>query len=294
MITGNRAFKEGKFAAAEEAYRAAFALKKGYDIAGNLGAAELALGLHREAARHLAFTLRLFPITGDPALREQMKKAFEQCRREVGALRVKVAPAGAAVRVDGAPVTTEEEPRAAGVSAAPDGEAPQVDEVFVDPGEHVVEAALEGYTGGPAARERDEGRVRRGGDHAHAAPSTRAAARTPRPREAQPRARPGARGRVGPRASSAAPRSWAPPRASDPTPRSAGALILAAHKSCVPGAANYDTVRCPPSSAPCTPTTPSTTPPWASSWAPASRARAPSPTASGRRPALGPPDTTSG
>ncbi len=80
MVTGNRAFKEGRFDAAEKAYEAAFALEKGYDIAGNLGAAELAQGKHREAAQHLAFTLRLFPITGDPALRERMKKAFEQCR----------------------------------------------------------------------------------------------------------------------------------------------------------------------------------------------------------------------
>src|SRR6185437_10284447 len=130
-------------------YEAAFALKKGYDIAGNLGAAELAQGKHREAAQHLAFTLRLFPITGDPALREQMKKAFEQCQKEVGALRVKVAPAGAAVRVDGAPVTAEDASKVASAPASPAGEAPRVDEIFVDPGEHLVEAALDGYTGAP-------------------------------------------------------------------------------------------------------------------------------------------------
>ncbi len=133
MGTGNRAFKEGHFAEAEEAYRQAFTLKRGYDIAGNLGAAELAQGKLRDAAQHLAFTLRLFPLTGEPALREQMARAYEQCRRGVAALRVQVEVKGATIFVDGAAV----------------GEAPLPDEVFVEPGEHVVEARLGGYTGAP-------------------------------------------------------------------------------------------------------------------------------------------------
>ena len=131
LKVGNAAFKAGDFAGAEKAYREAFAVKKGYDIAGNLGTAELAQGKLREAAQHLAFTLRLFPITGEPAVHDQMQKAYDQCRRAVGAVRVKLDVKGAEVLVDGAPA----------------GEAPLLDPVFVDPGEHVLEARLDGYTG---------------------------------------------------------------------------------------------------------------------------------------------------
>jgi tetratricopeptide (TPR) repeat protein len=129
---GNAAFREGRFAEAEKAYREAWTLKKGYDVAGNLGAAELAQGKTREAAEHLAFTLRLFPLTGDPALRERMQKALSQCRHGVGAVRIQVDPPGAQIVVDG----------------APRGTAPLADEVFVEPGEHLVEARLSGYTVG--------------------------------------------------------------------------------------------------------------------------------------------------
>ncbi len=131
LRAGNRAFKEGRFAEAEKAYREAFAVKKGYDIAGNLGAAELAQGKLREAAQHLAFTLRMFPITGEPALRAQMAKAYEECRQGVAALHIDASVRGAAILVDGAPA----------------GETPLLNDVFVEPGEHVVEARLDGYAG---------------------------------------------------------------------------------------------------------------------------------------------------
>jgi hypothetical protein len=104
LKVGNAAFKAGDFAGAEKAYREAFAVKRGYDIAGNLGTAELAQGKLREAAQHLAFTLRLFPITGEPGVREQMQKAYDQCRQSVSAVRVKLDVKGAQVLVDGAPV----------------------------------------------------------------------------------------------------------------------------------------------------------------------------------------------
>jgi tetratricopeptide (TPR) repeat protein len=133
LSAGNKAFKEGRFEEAEKAYREAFKIKKGFDIAGNLGAAEMAQGKHKEAAQHLAFTLRMFPITGEPALREQMQKAYDKCRQSVGAVRVDVDVKGAQIYVDG----------------ALQGEAPLPDEVFVDPGEHVFEARLEGYQSTP-------------------------------------------------------------------------------------------------------------------------------------------------
>ncbi|MFT3775098.1 MAG: PEGA domain-containing protein [Minicystis sp.] len=130
MAKGNKAFKEGRFADAESAYREAFDSKQGYDIAGNLGAAEMAQGKLKEAAQHLAFSLRLFPITGDPGLRERMTKALEQCQKDVGALHVSADPRGASIWIDG----------------ARSGESPLPDDVFVDPGDHTVEARLDGYT----------------------------------------------------------------------------------------------------------------------------------------------------
>lgn len=129
LSLGNKAFKEGKFDEAEKAYRQAFAVKKVYDIAGNLAMAEFAQGKTRDAAEHLAFALRSFPVTGEPAQREQMQKAYDQSRASVSALEVSVLPKGALVSVDGKPA----------------GEAPLLDPVFVEPGKHTVKATLEGY-----------------------------------------------------------------------------------------------------------------------------------------------------
>jgi hypothetical protein len=242
MSAGNRAFKEGRFAAAEEAYEAAFALKKGYDIAGNLGAAELAQGKHREAAQHLAFTLRLFPITGDPALREQMKKAFDQAQKEVGALRVKLAPAGAALRVDGATVAPDQASGAAGQAA---GDAPAADAIFVEPGEHVVEATLDGYTGAP-----EHVSVAKGASVDVAITLTPLPPPAPPPPPPAPPKRSFVPAYVLAGVSGAAIIGGAAFLGASTSKRNdaeaAGAVIVMAHKSCIPGASNYDTVRCPP------------------------------------------------
>ncbi|MEO7332268.1 MAG: PEGA domain-containing protein [Minicystis sp.] len=129
LSQGNKAFKDGKFDEAEQAYQKAFAVKKVYDIAGNLAMAEFAQGKSRAAAEHLAFALRSFPITGDPATKDQMQKTYEQSRGAVSALKVSVLPKGAMVYVDG--------------KAA--GEAPLLDDVFVEPGKHSIKATLQGY-----------------------------------------------------------------------------------------------------------------------------------------------------
>ncbi len=93
LSMGNKAFKEGKFAEAEKAYHEAFVLKQVYDIAGNLAMAEFAQSKHRDAAEHLALAIRLFPVTGEPATREQMQKTFDQCKGKVGAVKVVVSTA---------------------------------------------------------------------------------------------------------------------------------------------------------------------------------------------------------
>lgn len=130
LSEGNKAFKDGKFAEAEKAYREAFALKPVYDIAGNLAMSEFAQSKHRDAAQHLALAIRLFPVTGEPATKEQMQKTFDQCKGHVGTVKVEIATVrGAQVSVDGKVF----------------GEAPLADDVFLEPGKHTISVTAKGY-----------------------------------------------------------------------------------------------------------------------------------------------------
>lgn len=126
---GNEAFDAGDLEGAYALYQKAWALKRTYDIAGNLGQVELKLGKFRDAAEHLEFTLRLFPPTGKTAPREAIRRAFEASRKEVAALSIRVSAQGAAVAIDG---------KAIGLS-------PFDVPVFVEPGKRTVEATLEAH-----------------------------------------------------------------------------------------------------------------------------------------------------
>src|SRR5262249_54129625 len=95
----------------------------------NLGSAELTLGKVRDAAEHFAYCIRTFPATGSKKQLAAVKRLFDDARRKVGALAIKVGVDGAEVIVDGKPV----------------GRAPLAEEVYVDPGPHTVEAKLAGY-----------------------------------------------------------------------------------------------------------------------------------------------------
>src|SRR4051812_7384647 len=63
---GNEAYKQNRLKDAYGFYREAWNLKQSYDIAGNLGAVELAINLPRDAAEHLIHSLRQFPANGKP------------------------------------------------------------------------------------------------------------------------------------------------------------------------------------------------------------------------------------
>lgn len=126
---GNVAFDEGRLDEAYSLYQQAWALKRTYDIAGNLGQVELKLGKFRDAAEHLDFTLRLFPPTGKSEPREAIRRALDAARKEVGALSIRVNVQGAAVTIDGKPI----------------GLSPFEAAVFVEPGTRVVEATLEAH-----------------------------------------------------------------------------------------------------------------------------------------------------
>jgi tetratricopeptide (TPR) repeat protein len=125
----NQLYTDKKWVEAEAGFLAAWALNPTYDVAANLGHAQYRLGKYRDAAEHFAFALRNWPLIGKPEPRKLAETRLAELRTLVASLNVQVNVAGAEVLVDGAPL----------------GSASLASEVFVDPGAHVVEAALAGY-----------------------------------------------------------------------------------------------------------------------------------------------------
>jgi hypothetical protein len=123
------AFARKDYQASYEAYRAAWALQRSYDIAGNLGNVEIELGKVRDAAEHLSFALRNFPPTGQPKQRAMLMRRIDGVLPLVGRVRVQVNVEGATVLLNGVAV----------------GTSPIAEVVFVDPGVSTLEAKREGY-----------------------------------------------------------------------------------------------------------------------------------------------------
>ena len=126
---GNEAYKLNRLKDAYSFYRDAWNLKKSYDIAGNLGAVELAINMPRDAAEHLLHSLRQFPANGKPEARDKTRQRFDEAVKQIGTLVIKVNVDGADILIDGKSV----------------GKAPLEQEVFVDPGGRRIEAKFEGY-----------------------------------------------------------------------------------------------------------------------------------------------------
>ncbi len=98
---GKAFVKEDRWEEARRAYLAGYKIKRGYDIAGNLGNVELELGLARDAAEHLAYCIKSFPATGTASQLAYVKGRFEEARQKVSALSIQVNVDGAEVFVDG-------------------------------------------------------------------------------------------------------------------------------------------------------------------------------------------------
>ena len=126
---GNKLYDQTKLPEAEHAYLQAWKLKKSFDVAGNLGNVEADMKKWRAAGEYLAFAIREFPAGGKPAQRDGLIQRLAEAQKQVGRLRLHVAKPGAEVFVDGASV----------------GLAPLPDDVYVDPGSHLVEVRLDGY-----------------------------------------------------------------------------------------------------------------------------------------------------
>jgi hypothetical protein len=125
---GLKAMVASRWAEAHASFLAAWRIKPHYQVASNLGAAELKLGKHRDAAEHLTWYLREGPATKVDE-RRRAEGLLKEALAKVDSVTVRVAPEGAEVLVDGAAV----------------GTAPLLLPVFVDPGEHTFTARMEGW-----------------------------------------------------------------------------------------------------------------------------------------------------
>ncbi len=138
---GKALVKKDLWEDARRAYLAGWQIKRGYDIAGNLGSVELELGLSREAAEHLAYCIKSFPATGTAAQLAYIKGRFEEARQRVAALSIQVNVDGAEVYVDGRSI----------------GRSPFPDDVYIEPGSRTLEVKLAGFAPSKRAVEAAKG-----------------------------------------------------------------------------------------------------------------------------------------
>jgi hypothetical protein len=124
-------FKQGKAAEQKrdwpEAYRLfreLWDLSPSYDVAANVAFGALKLQHVAEGASFLSYALRHFPATGDPKKRTEIRNYLNLAEKKVTSVTVSTDPPSAEVLVDG---------------SAP------LDAIFLEPGEHVVEARAPGH-----------------------------------------------------------------------------------------------------------------------------------------------------
>lgn len=131
---GNAAFRDGKYAQAQAAYKAAWALDlRSQRVVRNLGSTELELRMYRDAAEHLTIALRLADAS-DPK-RASIEKDVAEARAKVGAIVMSVK--GAGQPLDGVEIVQIETGRSY--------QTPLVDPIFVDAGKSSFRIRREGY-----------------------------------------------------------------------------------------------------------------------------------------------------
>jgi hypothetical protein len=142
---GVRLYSDKKWTEAKSAFVSAFALNPTFDVAFNLGSAEFQLGEHRDAAEHLAFALRSWPLTSAVSgLRAIAQQRLDESKTFVATITVKVNVPRAEVLVDGKSV----------------GQSPLKGEVFLSPGSHAMAALLDGYDGAKTTIQAEKGSTR--------------------------------------------------------------------------------------------------------------------------------------
>jgi hypothetical protein len=118
---GNAAMKLHQWQRAYEAYLQAWRQRPHWQVAGSLGEVELTLGKSGDAANHLAFFLHEAKDVS-PEETKRVREWLAQARAAASRLTLTTAPPGAEILVDGVAI----------------GPAPWRDEVYVEPGKHVV------------------------------------------------------------------------------------------------------------------------------------------------------------
>ncbi len=129
FLEGHAHQKAARWAEAERAYAAAWSKKKTHDLAANLGLVSMELKKYGQAAASLAFALRNYPAGGSPTKRADMEHSFQQAKAQAGALEISVSLEGAKVIVNG----------------VDQGRSPMMGLVFIDAGPFAVEAQQTGY-----------------------------------------------------------------------------------------------------------------------------------------------------
>jgi hypothetical protein len=124
---GNARLLAGDYESARTTLLQAWALRQSSDIAGALGQVEIATRRYRDAAEHLEWCLAHFPPVESEKVLLATRQLFEQAKQAVAQVRVSVNRDGAAILIDGKPV----------------GKTPIPAPLFVDPGQHRVEARLD-------------------------------------------------------------------------------------------------------------------------------------------------------
>lgn len=128
-IAGNELADQGKWAEAEEKYLAAWKQQKSYDLAANLGIAEINLEKFTEAAGFLAYALRTFPQGGKEEKRAVVEQKLVEAKQKVGTIQIALKPADAEVLIDRKPIDREV----------------MKDDIFAAPGDRLITVQKSGY-----------------------------------------------------------------------------------------------------------------------------------------------------
>ena len=128
---GRELYKQGKLQDSYRAYKKSYRIKRGYDVAANLGNVELKLDKHSDAAVHLVFALQNLP----PSLENRKKKVatierlLKKALAHTALYRVIVTPDNATVRVNGTPVDS----------------SPLAEHIGLTPGNHSLTVERKGF-----------------------------------------------------------------------------------------------------------------------------------------------------
>jgi hypothetical protein len=128
---GKELGKAGKNIEAYEKLVCAYRISQSYTVSANLGLIELALGLHADAANHMSRAVRDWPLDDEKKkkAREVVEAKLGETKKRVLAITVRVSHQGARIGIDGEDF----------------GLSPLPGPAYVEPGEHRVTAAIEGF-----------------------------------------------------------------------------------------------------------------------------------------------------